>query len=79
MKKMLWTCSKCGGNEYSQEGKLSHVCHAWKKTAQEERQEKKRNIEAAEIIEDNPQPEELTQKKGAKRGRKSKKTTNISA
>lgn len=71
-KRMLWTCAKCGGNEYSQQGKLKHICFDYKKTDQDRRTENKKEIEVAEVIEEKPQ--ELTKKKGVKSGRKSKKT-----
>ena len=70
----MWTCAKCGGNEYSTEGRLRHVCYSWVKKTEDKRAESKKSIERAEIIEENPQ--ELTQKKGVKRGRKSKKSNN---
>ena len=72
-KRMLWTCAKCGGNEYSQQGKLKHICFEYRKTEQDKRDEKKKEIEVVEIVEEKPQ--KLTQK-GAKRGRKSKKTND---
>jgi len=60
MKRMIWTCGKCGRNEYSESAMASHSCT--KKELPVQTEEEK--------------PQKLTQKKGAKRGRKSKKTNN---
>lgn len=73
--KYFWTCCKCYGNEYSEDARITHICNEWR-LKEKPKKENKNKIESAEIIEETKTPDKLTQKKGAKRGRKSKKTTD---
>jgi hypothetical protein len=71
MPKYFWTCCKCYGNEYSESARITHICN---EHLREKPKENKLNIEEVKIVKETPP--KLTQKKGVKSGRKSKKSNS---